>query len=91
MNDDVVTRSKPKLRQTCYKYSRIKVPYQNSTVINNLGNNKQLIILKQDKMGGSVLLGKKKVRQKVFFDYQASLRNWTSTQLLPLRQKYKAL
>lgn len=42
-------------------------------------------------MGGSVLLGKKKVRQKVFFDYQASLRNWTSTQLLPLRQKYKAL
>lgn len=49
---------KTKLQHTCDKYSRIKVSYQYRTAINNLCNNKQLAILKQDKGGGIFLLGK---------------------------------
>ena len=47
---------KTKLRHTCEKYSQIKVPYKYLTVINNLRRNKDLVILKQDKGKGVVLL-----------------------------------
>ena len=56
LNSDVITRLKTKLRQTCDEYSRIKVPYKYRNVINNLHRNKQLVILKQDKGRGVVLL-----------------------------------
>ena len=58
LNNDVITRLKTKLRHTCNKYSRIKVPYKYRNVINNLRRNKQLVILKQDKERGVVLLDK---------------------------------
>ena len=56
LNNDVITSLKSKLRHTCDKYSRIKVPYKYRNVINNLRRNKQLVILKQDKGRGVVLL-----------------------------------
>ena len=48
------------------KYSRIKVPYKYRNVINNLRRNKQLVILKQDKGRGVVLLDKTKHVEKCF-------------------------
>ena len=47
---------KTKLRHTFEKYGQIKVPYKYRTVINNLRRNKDLVILKQDKGKGVVLL-----------------------------------
>ena len=66
LNNDVITRLKTKLRHTCNKYSRIKVSYKYCNVINNLCRNKQLIILKQDKGTGVVLLDKTKYVEKCF-------------------------
>ena len=57
---------KTKLRHTCDKYSRIKVPYKYRNVITNLRRNKQLVILKQDKGRGVVLLDKTKYVEKCF-------------------------
>ena len=57
---------KTKLRHTCDKYSRIKVPYKYRNVITNLRRNKQLVILKQDKGRGVVLLDKTKCVEKFF-------------------------
>ena len=66
LNNDVITRLKNKLRHTCDKYSRIKVPYKYHNVITNLRRNKQLVILKQDKGRGVVLLNKTKYVEKFF-------------------------
>ena len=64
LNNDVITRLKTKLRHTCDKYCRIKVPYKHRNVINNLCRNKQLVILKQDKGRVVVLLDKTKYVEK---------------------------
>ena len=64
LDNDVITRLKTKLRHTCDKYSRIKVPYKYRNVITNLRRNKQLVILKQDKGRGVVLLHKTKYVEK---------------------------
>ena len=64
LDNDVITRLKTKLRHTCDKYSRIKVPYKYRNAINNLRRNKQLVILKQDKGRGVVLLHKTKYVEK---------------------------
>ena len=66
LNNDVLTRLKTKLRHTCHKYSRIKVPYKYRNVITNLRRNRQLVILKQDKGRGIVLLDKTKYVEKCF-------------------------
>ena len=47
---DDITRFKTKLRHTCKRYRKIKVPYQYRTVINNLHRKKNLGILKQNKV-----------------------------------------
>ena len=66
LNNDVMTSLKTKLRYTCDKYSRIKVPYKYHNVINNLRRKKQLLILRQDKGRGVVLLDKIKYGEKCF-------------------------
>ena len=66
LNNDVITRLKTKLRHICDKYSRIKVPCNYRHVINNLRRNKQLIIFKQEKGKGVVLLDKTKYVKKCF-------------------------
>ena len=66
LNNDVITRLKTKLRHICDKYSRIKLPYKCRNVIKNLHRNKQLVILKQDKGRGVVLLDKTKYVEKCF-------------------------
>ena len=76
LNNDVITRLKTKLRHTCDKYSRIKVPYKYRNVINNLRRNKQLVILKQDKGRGAVLLDKQSMLRNVFLlSTQTNLRS----------------
>ena len=62
LNNDVITRLKTKLD----KYGRIKVLYIYRNVINNLHRNKQLVILKEDKWRGVVLLDKTKYVEKGF-------------------------
>ena len=66
LNNNVITRLKTKLRHTFDKYSPIKVPYKYCNAINNLCRNKQLVILKQDKGRGVILLDKTRYVEKCF-------------------------
>ena len=54
--DNVLSLLKTKLRSTCEKYSQVNVPYKYKKVIDNLSKNKSIVILKQDKGRGVVIL-----------------------------------
>ena len=49
-----------KMRKTCEKYSEIKVPYKHRERIINLSNNQNIVIMKQDKGRGAVIMDRKK-------------------------------
>ena len=52
-------KNKSKIRRTCENYARIKTPYKYENIIGNLSNNKNIIISKQDKGRGVVILNRK--------------------------------
>ena len=47
-----------KLRNTCKKYCKIKVPFKYKEVIKKLSNNNSIVILKQDKGRGVVIMNR---------------------------------
>ena len=62
--ENELTSLKTKLRSTCEKYSKINVPPKYKKVRNNLSKNKNILILKQDKGRGDVILGTTKCTEK---------------------------
>ena len=64
IQDNELTSLKTKLRSTCEKYSKIHVPYKYKKVINDLSKNENIVILKQDKGRGVVILDRTKYTQK---------------------------
>ena len=58
MSEDIVIKLKTKLRHTCEKYSDIKVPYKYQRTIDTLRRNNSIVVLKEDKGGGVVMLDK---------------------------------
>ena len=50
---------KRKIRRTCENYSRINAPYRYQKIIDNISINKGIILIKQDKGRGVVILDKK--------------------------------
>ena len=61
---DDLTRIKTKLLSTCEQYSNVKVPYKYRKTVNNLKNNPNIVLLKQDKGRGVVVLDKTKYTEK---------------------------
>ena len=59
-----VRQAKTKLRDACEKYCRIKIPYKHRKTIENLSKRDDVIILKQDKGRGVVLMDKNKYTEK---------------------------
>ena len=55
---------KTKMRNTCEKYSEIKVPYKHREITRNLSNNKNIVIMKQDKGRGVVIMDRNKYFDK---------------------------
>ena len=47
-----------KIRRTCENYYRIKTPYQYQEIIKKLSNKKDIIILRQNKGRGVVVLNR---------------------------------
>ena len=47
---------KTKLRSTCEKYTRIKAPYKYQQTVNKLCKNQNIVIMKQDKGCGVVIM-----------------------------------
>ena len=62
--DNELTWLKTKLRSTCEKYSKINVPYKYKKVVDNLSKTKNIVILKQDKGRGFVILDTTKYTEK---------------------------
>ena len=59
-----LSQVKTKLRDACEKYYRIKMPYKHRKSIENLSKRDDVIILKQDKGRGVVLMDKNKYTEK---------------------------
>ena len=59
-----VARIKTQLRSTCEKYYNVKIPFQYQQAINRLLNNKDIVILKQDKRRRVVMLNRSKYIEK---------------------------
>ena len=52
------------MRSTCEKYSRINVPYKYRKIVNDLSRNKNIVIMKQDKRKGVVVMDRGKYFDK---------------------------
>ena len=52
---------KTKLRSTCEKYTRIKVPYKYQQTVKKLSKNQSIVIMKQEKDRGVVIMYKSKM------------------------------
>ena len=59
-----IRQGKTKLRDASKKYCRMKIPYQDRKTIENLSKRNDVIILKQDKGRGVVLMEKNKYTEK---------------------------
>ena len=57
---------KSKIRRTCENYARMKTPYKYKKIIESLSNNKNIIMIKQDKGCGVVILNCKSYIEKCF-------------------------
>ena len=52
------------MRSTCEKHSRINVPYKYRKIVNDLSRNKDVVIMKQDKRKGVVVMNRGKYFDK---------------------------
>ena len=59
-----ISKIKTKLRNTCEKYSKVKVLYRHRKIVLELSKNKNIVILKQDKGRGVVVMDKHKYLEK---------------------------
>ena len=57
--DQNLAHVKTKFRNTCEKYCKIKIPFKYKEVIKNLSNNNIIVILKQDKGRGVVIMNRR--------------------------------
>ena len=81
-----LSQVKTKLRDAYEKYCRIKIPYKHHKTIENLSKRDDVLILKQDKGRGVVLMDKKKHTEKCMLLLNTnSSKNLTMT--LQRRQK----
>ena len=55
---------KSKLRRVCENYIKIRIPYKYKTVIQNLSQNRNIVLLNQDKGQGIVILDRAKYNEK---------------------------
>ena len=53
--EQTLAHVKTKLRYTCEKYCKIKIPFKYKEVIKKMSNNNSIVILKQDKDRGVVI------------------------------------
>ena len=61
---DKVTSLKTKLRTTCQTYNNVNIPYEYKDIIRQLSNKDNIIILRQDKGRGIVIMDRGKYTEK---------------------------
>ena len=62
--ENELSRIKTKLRNAREKYSNMKVPYKYRDIVSNISKRQDIVILKQDKGRGVVLLDRHKYTDK---------------------------
>ena len=62
--EESIARRKTQLRSTCKKYYSVKIPFRYRQAIKRLSNNKDTVILKQDKGRGVIMLNHSKYIKK---------------------------
>ena len=70
--DEDLSRLKTKLRNTCDKYSQIYIPYKCKKIIEQLSDNRNICIMRQDKGRGMVIIDKSKYTTKCLELLQAN-------------------
>ena len=80
---------KCKIRRTCENYAQIKTPYKYKKIIENLFDNKNIIILKQDKGCCVVILNRKSTLKNVAKSWKwDNLENLKQIQQKQLKENY---
>ena len=64
ISDDKMLQLKTQLLSTCEKYNNVKVPFKHRQVIKRLAENKNIMLLRQDKGKGVVIMDKGKYTEK---------------------------
>ena len=64
IHEESIARIKTQLRSTCEKYYSVKIPFRYQQAIKRLSNNKDIGILKQDKVRRVVILNRSKYIEK---------------------------
>ena len=64
MPENEISKVKTKLRNICEKYCHVKVPYKHKNIISNWSNRKDIVILKQDKGRGVVIMDQSNYTEK---------------------------
>ena len=64
IQDDDLTKMRTKVLSTFQKYNKVKVPYKHLEIVQNLNNNSNIVLLKQDKGRRIVILDKTKYTEK---------------------------
>ena len=64
LSEDEKSSLKTKLRNSCEKYGNIKIPFKQQEIIKNLMNKDDIIIMRQDKGRGVVIIDKNKYTEK---------------------------
>ena len=64
MPENEISKVKTRLRNACEKYCHVKVPYKQQKIISNLSNRKDIVILKQDKGRGVVIMDQSNYTEK---------------------------
>ena len=64
LSEEEKTFLQTKLRNTCDKYGKLRLPSKQQTVLKNLMKNKHIVIMKQDKGKGVVILDRNKYVEK---------------------------
>ena len=62
--ENTISQIKTKLRRTFENYGKIRVNYKYKQVINDLSKNNNIVIMKQDKEMGVVIMDKTKYHEK---------------------------
>ena len=62
--EEIIARIKTQLRSTCEKYYNVKTPFRYRQAIKRFSNKKNIVILKQEKGRGVVILNRSKYIEK---------------------------
>ena len=66
LDQNIQDQLKSKIRRTCENYSQLKIPYRYRKIVENLSKNNNIVVMKQDKGRGVVILDRTRYTEKCY-------------------------